>query len=68
MAQVFLKDEDVYHQHQGPQSHSDNVRSNIYTVISRMPIEADMRIRYLIRSKTDNVERVVTEDQLSPIL
>ena len=66
MAQVFPKDEDVYHQHQGPQG--DNVQSNIYTVISRMPIEADMRIRYRIRSKSDNVERIVTEDQLSPIL
>lgn len=30
-----------------------------------MPIEADGRIRYRIRSKSDNVERVVTEDQLS---
>jgi hypothetical protein len=68
MAQVFLKDEDVYHQRQGPQGRSDNVRSNIYTVISRMPIEADMLIRYRIRSKSDNVERIVTEDQLSPIL
>jgi hypothetical protein len=68
MAHVFLKDEDVYHQHQGAQGRLDNVRSNIYTVISRMPIEADLRIRYRIRSKSDNVERVVTEDQLSPIL
>jgi hypothetical protein len=68
MVQVFLKDEDVHHQHQGPQGSSDNVRSNIYTVISRMPIEADMRIRYRIRSKTENLERIVPEDQLSPIL
>ncbi len=38
---------------------------NVYTIIARMPIEADGRIRYRIRSKTENVERVVTEDQLS---
>lgn len=68
MAHIFSKDEDVYHQHQRPQGRSDNVRSNIYTVISRMPIEADMRIRYRIRSKTENLERIVPEDQLSPIL
>jgi len=30
-----------------------------------MPIEADGRLRYRIKSKSDNVERVVTEDQLS---
>ena len=30
-----------------------------------LPIEADGRLRYRIRSKSDNVERVVTEDQLS---
>jgi hypothetical protein len=68
MAHTFTKDDDVCHHHQGPQGRSDNVRSNIYTVISRMPIEADMRIRYRIRSKTENLERVVTEDQLSRIL
>lgn len=65
MAHIFSKDDDVFHQHQGPQGRADNIRSNVYTVIARMPIEADGRIRYRIRSKTDNVERVVTEDQLS---
>jgi hypothetical protein len=37
----------------------------IYTIVKRMPIEADGRLRYRIKSKSDNVERVVTEDQLS---
>jgi hypothetical protein len=37
----------------------------IYTVIRHMPIEADGRIRYRIKCKSDKVERVVTEDQLS---
>ena len=30
-----------------------------------MPIEADGRLRYRIKSKSENIERIVTEDQLS---
>jgi hypothetical protein len=37
----------------------------VYTIVRRMPVEADGRLRYRIRRKSDNVERVVTEDQLS---
>jgi len=37
----------------------------IYTIVKRMPIESDGRLRYRIKSKSDNVERVVTEDQIS---
>jgi len=35
----------------------------IYTIIQCMPIEADGRLRY--RIKSDKIERVVTEDELS---
>lgn len=65
MPHAFAKDDDVRHQVQGPQGRAESARSNVYTVISRMPVEADGRLRYRIRSKTENVERVVTEDQLS---
>ncbi len=65
MAHIFSKDDDVCHQQQGPQGRADISRANVYTVIARMPVESDGRIRYRIRSKTENVERVVTEDQLS---
>jgi len=37
----------------------------IYTVVQLMPIEADGRLRYRIKSKSENIERIVTEDQLS---
>ena len=37
----------------------------IYTIVQHMPIEADGRLRYRIKSKSENIERVVTEDQLS---
>jgi len=65
MAHNFSINEDVHHQNQGPQGRTEKSRSNVYTIIGRMPIEADGRLRYRIRSKTDNVERIVTEEQLS---
>lgn len=36
-----------------------------YTIIKCMPIEEDGRIRYRIKSSTENFERVVFEDELS---
>lgn len=65
MPHAYAKNDDVRHQVQGPQGRAESVRSNVYTVIARMPVEADGRLRYRIRSKTENVERIVTEDQLS---
>ena len=57
--------DDVHHQSQGPQGRAEKIRSNVYTIIGCMPIEADGRVRYRIRSKTENIERIVTEEQLS---
>jgi hypothetical protein len=57
--------DDVQHQRQGPQGRAETDPPMIYTIVQRMPIEADGRLRYRIRSKSDNIERVVTEDQLS---
>jgi hypothetical protein len=37
----------------------------VYTILQLMPIEADGRLRYRIKSKSEKIERVVTEDQLS---
>ncbi|KQW22266.1 hypothetical protein ASC80_02415 [Afipia sp. Root123D2] len=65
MMHAFSKDDDVRHHAQGPQGRTELSESNIYTVVARMPVESDGRLRYRIRSKTENVERVVTEDQLS---
>ena len=38
---------------------------SVYTIVTCLPIEADGRPRYRIKSKTENVERVVTEEQIS---
>jgi hypothetical protein len=68
MSYAFAKDDDVHHQVQGPQGRPKVEQSNVYTIVQRMPVEADGRLRYRIKSKTGNVERVVTEEQLSRCL
>ena len=51
----------------GPIEHrSSRPRRDVYTDTAGLPIEADGRPRYRIKSKTENVERVVTEEQISP--
>ena len=65
MSYAYKPNEDVHHQPQGPQGRAATDRPMVYTVVQRMPIEADGRVRYRIKSKSDNVERVVTEEQLS---
>ena len=65
MSHSYKLNDSVQHQRQGPQGRSETDAPMIYTVVQRMPIEADGRLRYRIRSKSDNIERVVTEDQLS---
>ena len=65
MSYAYKLNEDVHHQPQGPQGRAATDRPMVYTIVQRMPIEADGRIRYRIKSKSDNVERVVTEEQLS---
>ena len=66
MSYAYKVNEDVHHQPQGPQGRAVSDRPMIYTVVQLMPIEADGRLRYRIKSKSENIERVVTEDQLSP--
>jgi len=65
MAHNFAINDDVHHQLQGPQGRADVKQRSIYTIVTCLPIEADGRPRYRIRSKTDNIERVVTEEQIS---
>ena len=65
MSYAFKLNEDVRHQPQRPQGRAAADPPMIYTVVQLMPIEADGRLRYRIKSKSGNIERVVTEDQLS---
>ena len=65
MAYAYKLNQNVRHQPQGPQGRVATDPSVIYTIVRLMPIEADGRLRYRIKSKSENIERVVTEDQLS---
>jgi hypothetical protein len=68
MSYAYKLNEDVRHRPQGPQGHAETDPPMIYTIVQHMPIEADGRLRYRIKSKSENIERVVTEDQLSYFL
>lgn len=50
---------------QGPQGRDVPTQRNVYSITARLPIEADGRARYRIKSETEKVERVVTEEQIS---
>jgi hypothetical protein len=63
MSHTYRVNEDVLHRGQGPQGRVDVERPKSYTIVQHMPIEADGRLRY--RIKSENIERVVTEDELS---
>ena len=64
MSYAYKLNEDVHH----PQGHAATDPPMIYTIVQRMPIEADGRLRYRIKSKLENIERVVTEEQLSYVI
>ncbi len=50
---------------QGSQPGSPPTPRATYTIVKCMPIEEDGRIRYRIKSSTEDFERVVFEDELS---
>ena len=52
---------------QGPQGRDVPTQRNVYSMTARLPIEADGRARYRIKSETEKVERVVTEEQISQL-
>jgi hypothetical protein len=65
MQHVYHIDDDVLRQGDGPQGRGIAEQSNVYTVLALLPVEADGRLRYRIKSKEENFERVVTEETLS---
>jgi len=65
MSYAYKPNEEVLHRPQGPQGSCGSGPTNAFTIVQCMPIEADGRLRYRIKSKSENIERVVTEDQLS---
>jgi hypothetical protein len=55
----------VLYRLQVPQGRDVPMQQNVYTVTALLPIEADGRSRYRIKSETERIERVVTEEQIS---
>ena len=64
MSYAYKVNEDVLYRAQGTQGRAVADPPMIYTIVQCIPIEADGRLRYRIKSKSGNVERVVTEDKL----
>jgi hypothetical protein len=67
MAFNYAINDDVLLQLQGPQGRDGPKQRSVYTITARMPIEADGRCRYRIKSKTEKIERVVTEEEISQL-
>jgi hypothetical protein len=67
MAYNYAVNDDVLFLLQGPQGRDVPKQRSVYTITARLPIEADGRFRYRIKSKTEKVERVVTEEQISQL-
>jgi hypothetical protein len=65
MGHIYHIDDDVLHQVQGPQGREVFEPSHVYTILALLPLGADGRPRYRIKSKDENFERVVAEDLLS---
>jgi hypothetical protein len=63
MSHIYELNEEVLHRGQGPQGRVHVNEPKVYTIIQRMPVESDGRLRY--RIKSDKLERIVTEDELS---
>ena len=64
MPRNYSINDDVHHQLQGPQGRTVVRERSVYTIVSFLPIEFDGRPRYRIRSKSEKVDRVVTEEQI----
>ena len=63
MSYAYKLNAEVLHRGQGPQGRVHVEEPKAYTIVQRLPIEADGRLRY--RIKSEQIERVVTEDELS---
>jgi hypothetical protein len=64
MEHAYHIDDHVFRQIDGPQSRNVVERSNVYTILALLPVEADGRLRYRVKSNEENFQRIVTEDTL----
>jgi hypothetical protein len=65
MEHTYRIDDHVSRQIDGPQGRDIVEHSNAYTILALLPVEADGRLRYRVKSREENFERIVTEDTRS---
>lgn len=65
MSPHFSLNDEVHHLAPGPQGRETMRERRVYTVMALLPVEAEGRRRYRIRSKVGLIERIVTEEQIS---
>ena len=65
MQHAYHIDDHVHRQIEGPQGRNVVEQSNVHTILALLPVEADGRLRYRIKSNEENFQRIVTEDTLS---
>jgi hypothetical protein len=65
MEHIYHVNDHVARQIDGPQGRDVVEQSKLYTILALLPVEADGRLRYRIKSKEENFERIVVEDTLS---
>jgi hypothetical protein len=65
MQHIYHINDQVHRRIDGLQGRDDVEPSNVYTILALLPVEADGRLRYRIKSKEESFERIVTEESLS---
>jgi hypothetical protein len=65
MQHAYHINDHVHRRIDGPQGRDDVEQSNVYTILALLPVEADGRVRYRIKSKEESFERIATEESLS---
>ncbi len=65
MAHNYAINDDVHHQLQGPQGRAVVKQRSVYTIVTCLPIEATAVPAIASRARPENIERVVTEEQIS---
>ena len=55
MEHVYHIDDDVLRQIDGPQARDVVEQSKVYTILALLPVEADGRVRYRVKSREENL-------------
>lgn len=68
MAHAYEINQDVHLRARGPQGRVIIEAPKVYTVVQLRPVEADGTVKYHLKSKLENIERIASEDELFLLL